>query len=182
MQKKAPFLSVSIALFWLASSQWSTAQTPNHLEIETIDIGHARVLEIHPPKFYAYSDNSRCEALAGIEWITIPAVFEIITETVIVQHGYTDVEVSPPVYTIDGAIKTAAKANLIEIPAVTKEVSRRVVKTPARQVKRIVPALCTPQTRRRLVDPRTYKIKDKSGEILDQFETPEALADYLNSK
>ena len=168
-------------LVWLTAPQWSTAQISPDSDIETIDIGNALILEISPAKYETYIDNSYCKTFDNkTEWVTIPAVFETITETVIVQKAYTDVEVSPPAYNIDGSIDTAAKAELIEIPAVTRQVTRRVVKTPARQVQRTIPNMCHPGTARRLVKPKTFTIKEEWGTVLEQFETPEALADYLN--
>ena len=182
MKKKMRYLIYTAALFSLATPQWSLAQTAPASDVETIDIGNALILEISPAKYESYRDNSNCERIRqnSTEWVTIPAVFENITETVIIQKGYTDVKVSPPVYKIDGSIKTAAKAELIEIPAVTKKVSRRKIITPARQVKRAIPLLCTPDTKRRLVKPQTFTIKEEWGTVLEHFETPEALADYLN--
>ena len=85
-------------------------------------------------------------------------------------------KVSPPAYKTDGSIETAAKAELIEIPAVTRQVSRRVVKIPARQVQRTIPNMCHPRAARRLVKPKTFTIKEEWGTVLEQFETPEALS------
>ena len=181
MQKKMRYLIYTTALFLLSAPQWTLAQTAPNSNVESIDIGDALILEISPARYETYIDNSYCKTFDNkTEWVTIPAVFETITETVIVQKAYTDVEVSPPAYNIDGSIDTAAKAELIEIPAVTRQVSRRVVKIPARQVKRTIPNMCHPSAARRLVKPKTFTIKEEWGTVLYHFETPEALADYLN--
>ena len=184
MKKKMRYFIFPALMFLLADPQWSTAQISPDSDIETIDIGNALILEISPAKYETYIDNSSCDALAKntTEWVTIPAVFETITETVIVQKAYTDVKVSPPAYKTDGSIETAAKAELIEIPAVTKQVTRRVIITPARQVKRLIPNMCHPNTARRLVKPKTFTIKEEWGTVLYHFDTPEALADYLNGQ
>ena len=184
MKKKMRYFIFPALMFLLAAPQWSTAEISPDSDIETIDIGNALILEISPAKYETYIDNSSCDALAKntTEWVTIPAVFETITEPVIVQKAYTDVKVSPPAYKTDGSIETAAKAELIEIPAVTRQVSRRVVKIPARQVKRTIPNMCHPSTARRLVKPKSFTIKEEWGTVLYHFDTPEALADYLNGQ
>jgi len=184
MKQKMRYLSFTTALFLLATPQWSLAQTAYVPDVETIDLGNALILEINPEKYETYFDSSYCDELHKntFEWVTIPAVTENRNETLIVQDAYTDVKVSPPVYNADGSMETAAKADLIEIAAVTKQVTRRVIITPARQVKRLIPNLCHHDIARRLVTPKSFTIKDKFGVILNQFETPEALADYLNSK
>ena len=171
-------------LVWVATPQWSMAQSSPNSDIKTIDIGNALILEINPEKYETYVDSSYCDELHKntFEWVTIPAVTENRNETLIVQDAYTDVKVSPPVYNADGSMETAAKADLIEIAAVTKQVTRRVIITPARQVKRLIPNLCHHDIARRLVTPKSFTIKDKFGVILNQFETPEALADYLNGQ
>ena len=171
-------------LVWVATPQWSMAQSSPNSDIERIDIGNALVLEISPEKFESYIDNSSCDTYAknAVEWVTIPAVFETITETLVVQKAYTDVKVSPAAYKADGSIETAAKAELIEIPAVTKQVTRRVIITPARQVKRLIPNLCHHDIVRRLVTPKSFTIKEEWGTVLYHFDTPEALADYLNGQ
>ena len=74
-------------LVWLTAPQWSTAQISPDSNIETIDIGNALILEISPAKYETYIDNSYCKTFDNkTEWVTIPAVFETITETVIVQN------------------------------------------------------------------------------------------------
>ena len=160
------------------------AQSSPNSNIKTIDIGNALILEINPEKYETYVDSSYCDELHKntFEWVTIPAVTENRNETLIVQDAYTDVKVSPPVYNADGSMETAAKADLIEIAAVTKQVTRRVIITPARQVKRKIPNMCHPSTARRLVKPKSFTIKEEWGTVLYHFDTPEALADYLNGQ
>jgi len=61
---------------------------------------------------------------ASTELVTVPAVFETINETIVVQEAFGNT------------------------PAVTKQIARRVVKTPARTVERAVPAVTKQETRR----------------------------------
>ena len=164
--------------FWIMVPSWSQAQDTS------IDIGDGLVLEIIPAQYETVSEN-RCNdrhALNPTEWIVVPATFESITETVIVQEAYIDVEVTPIAYNSDGSVKTAAKATMIEIAAISKQETRRVVKTPSKIVQRVVPNTCSMQTKRRLKKSKSYKIKDKSGRIVSHFETPESFTEYLNSR
>lgn len=66
---------------------------------------------------------------ASTELVTIPATYETVMETRVVQPQYTD-----------------GSGNFV--PAVTKQVSRRVVKTPARTQERVIPAVTKTETRR----------------------------------
>ena len=61
---------------------------------------------------------------ASVEYVSIPPTFETVNETVVVQEAFGNT------------------------PAVTKQISRRVVKTPARTVERIIPAVTKQETRR----------------------------------
>lgn len=172
-----------IFLLGVAAPQWSAAQEANDTRSQTMDIGNELVLEITPAKYENVTDNTRClELHNAIEWVVIPATFETITETRVVQAGYTDVEIEPPVYNFDGSIQVSAKAKMIEVPAATKQVTRRVVKTPSRVVQRTQPAICGPEMRRKQLKSKSYKIKDKSGITVNHFENAESFADYLNSK
>ena len=169
------YLSLS---FLIMAPAWSQAQDAS------IDIGGGLVLEIIPAQFENVQDTSCSDRLAQspIEWVVVPATFESITETVIVQEAYTDVEVTPIIYNSDGSVKTAAKAKMIEIPAVSKQVTRRVMKTPSKIVQRIVPNTCSFRMKRRLKKSTAYQIKDKSGTTINHFENPESFAEYLNSR
>lgn len=71
---------------------------------------------------------------ASTELVTIPATYETVMETVVVQPQYAD-----------------GSGNFI--PAVTKQVARRVIKTPASTQERIIPAVTKMETRRVLVEP-----------------------------
>lgn len=168
-------------LLLVAAPQWSTAQEANDTSNKIMDLGNGLVLEIIPATYETIADNTRCE-IPSIEWVVIPATFENVTETEIVQPGYTDVDISPPVYNYDGSIQLSAKAKVKETPAVTKQVTRRKVKTQAQVVQRTVPRMCTPQYRRKLLKPKSYKIKDKSGVTLSHFENADSFVEYINAK
>ena len=109
------------------------------------------------------------------EWITIPAVFETITETIIVQDAYTDLKVVPAVRSDDGAVLKAAELSLEPVPAVTRKVTRRVVKTPARQVFMRVPQMISFRAERVRVSEKAYILLDAEQVEIGRFETPEAL-------
>lgn len=81
-----------------------------------------------PPIFETVSETVVVQE-ASAELVTIPATYETVTETVVVQPSYRDG---------DGNF----------VPAVTKQISRRVVKTPASTRERTVPAVTKQETRR----------------------------------
>ncbi len=86
-----------------------------------------------PPVYETYTEPVVVQE-ATTELITIPATWENVTETVVVQPAYTD-----------------PQGNFT--PAVTKQQTRRVVKTPARTQERAVPAVTKLETRRRIKTP-----------------------------
>ena len=169
------YLSLS---FLIMAPAWSQAQDAS------IDIGDGLVLEVIPSQYETVQDTSCSDrhAQSPTEWVVVPATFESITETVIVQEAYTDVKITPIIYNSNGSVKTAAKAKMIEIPAVSKQVTRRVIKTPSKIVQRILPNTCSFRMKRRLKKSKSYKIKDKSGITLNHFENAESLAEFLNSR
>ena len=147
------------------------------------DIGDGLVLEHTPPQYKTIADNTRCEQLLhAIERGVTPATSETKTETVIVQEGSVEVAVTPIKYKRNGLVKTAAKVRLARIPSVSKQVTYPAVKTPSGEVQRKSSVKCKPIIRRVIWTPATYKIKDKSGATIKEFETAEALAEYINSK
>ena len=70
----------------------------------------------------------------NVEYSYVPPVFETVTETIVVQEAY----VGPGGRTI---------------PPVTKQVNRRVVKTPASTTERMIPSVTKQETRRVLKQP-----------------------------
>lgn len=172
---------IYMSLLLVAAPEWSIAQQVNDTHSsEFMDIGNELVLEIIPVKYETVLDDSRNPY--SLEWVVIPATYKTITETKIVVPSYKDVEIVPPIYNPDGSILVFAKALVKEIPAITKQVSRRVVDKPSQVVQRKVPILIKTETHRRLSKPKSYKIKDKSGVTLNHFENAESLAEFLNSR
>ena len=147
------------------------------------DIGDGLVLVHTPPQYKTIADNTRCEqSLITTEAGEIPPTSKTKTETVIVQEGSVEVAVTPIKYRKDGSVKTTAKVRIARIPSVSKELTYLVVKTSSGEVQRISHVGCKPILRRVIWTPATYKIKDKSGATINDFETAEALAEYINSK
>ena len=72
----------------------------------------------------------------SVQYVNLPKTYETVTDTVIVQPQY----IAP-----DGSI----------VPAVTEELSRRVVKTPASSQERVIPAITKEVTRRVVKTPAT---------------------------
>jgi len=147
------------------------------------DIGDGLVLEQTPNRFGTITETSRCEQLLNeTEQDVIFATSETITETVILQEGSFEVAVMPIKYNKNGSVKTAAKVRLRRIPSISKQVTYSVVKTPSGEVQIKSSGRCKPISRRIITTPATYKIKDKSGVTIKDFETAEALAEYINFK
>ena len=81
--------------------------------------------------------------------ITKPAVYKTVKEIKVVQKAYIRLSVIPAAINDKGALINPAKVVEEHVPAVTKEVHRRVIKTPAAPVEpaeyaRIIESLKTP--------------------------------------
>ena len=80
---------------------------------------------------------------ASIELVAIPPTYETVTETVVVQPQYVagDGSIVPPLtkQVSRRVVKTPASTQERTIPAVTKTQSRRIVKTPAATIETSVP-------------------------------------------
>ena len=95
---------------------------------------------------------------AATELVTIPATYETVTETIVVQDASTELVTIPATYeTVTETVVVQPQSvtygpggHQQVIPAVTKPITRRVVKTPARTVEKSVPAV-TQQIERRVV-------------------------------
>jgi len=79
---------------------------------------------------------------ASTELVTIPAVYETVTETLVVQEASTELVAIP------ATSYNPARVEERIIPAVTKQISRRVVRTPASTQERVIPAVTKQETRR----------------------------------
>lgn len=164
---KITLLVISIILLFWAEA--ASAQSKDSKAGELVNLGNGFFLEVVPPVFETISE---VREEPSEEWVTIPAVFETINETVVIQEGYTELKVIPAILTDGGSRLEPAQASLVDIPAVTKSVTRRVVKTPARVVKRTIPCLCTPQTKRRKVTETVYIFRDESGTEVARYDDP----------
>ena len=87
-----------------------------------------------------------------VELVNVPPVFETVVEPVVVQEASTELVTIPATYqTVSETIvvqpQYAAGDGSI-VPAVTKQVSRRVVRTPASTQERVIPAITKMETRR----------------------------------
>jgi len=157
-------------------AQSTTLEGSNH-----IDIGAGLSLETVPAKYITqYEEDTRPPPQA--EWVIIPATYETITKTVVLYPAYNKIDISPPVYDSEGKMLIPARAALEEVPEITREEKHRVVKTPSRVVKRIIPDLYHPKLVRKISETAYYVIRDKSGKEVDRYETPEALAQFLNTR
>ena len=153
----------------LILAQTASAQSLDLENEGLLNLGDGVVLEVVPPVFETISEVRK---EPSEEWVTIPAVFETINETVVIQEGYTELKVIPAILTDDGSRLEPAQASLVDIPAVTKKVTRRVVKIPAKVVKRTIPCLCTPQTMRRKVTETVYIFRDELGAEVARYDDP----------
>ena len=93
----------------------------------------------------------------NVEYSYVPPVFEIVTETIVVQDASTEL------VTIPATFETVTETIVVQeaylgpggrtIPPVTKQVHRRVVKTPASTTERTIPSVTKQETRRVLKQP-----------------------------
>jgi len=172
------YILLLIALF--LSSQICSAQS-NELEVGTlINLGHGIFLETTSPNYITVLEDPPDYIKNGAEELVIvPATYETITETVVVQGAHSELKVTPAIISNDGSIQQKAAASLVNIPEVTKKVSRRVVKTPARAVKRVVPYLYTPRTVRKRVKDTIYIFRNQAGEEIKRYESPVDAMRYI---
>jgi len=84
-----------------------------------------------------YEDGSG-DPMESFEFITIPAEFMTVTETVLVNPEKTEYYLTEAVSNSDGSIAGPRSVRSRQVPAVTREMERKVVKTPKRFVERKV--------------------------------------------
>lgn len=84
---------------------------------------------------------------ASVEYVSIPPVYETVTETVVVQEASTELVVIP------ATAYSPARTTERTVPAKTSTVNRRVIRTPASTVERTVPAVTKQVARRVLKTP-----------------------------
>ena len=127
------------------------------------------------PTQLGYGERKIKVADAYVEYEIVPAVFDEVTETVEVERERTEIETLPATYRTEikrvktkeasarwnpacapiAAEDTSAipAACLLEIPAEYQDVTRELIATPARTVKRVIPGKTQAVTRKILVTP-----------------------------
>ena len=95
----------------------------------------------------------------SVEYVTKPAEYETVTETVVVQPASVEYVTPPKAYdTVTETIVVQPQYIAPDgsvVPAVTQELSRRVVKTPTVSIERAIPAITKQVTRRVVKTPAT---------------------------
>lgn len=165
-----------ITIFLLALSQTAYAQNSSDNPHDLIPLENGYFLEIIPAKYVTqWAETPEEYKTPQYEWVTIPAVYENYTETEIVQDAYVSLKVIPAVRADDGTVLQAAELSLENIPAVTRTVTRRVEKTPARHVKRTIPSFYHPGLIRKRVKDPAYILRNAEQVEIARFEDPKML-------
>jgi len=133
-----------------ASTELVTIPATFETVTETIVVQPQSVEYVAVPPIYEWVDGD----VEGnsVEYVTIPAQYETVQESVVVQ------EASSELVTIPATFMTVSETVVVQpqyvaqdgslVPAVTKQQSRRVVKTPASTQERTIPAVTKMETRR----------------------------------
>lgn len=167
---KIILLVISInLLFW---AQAASAQSKDTKAGELVNLGNGIFLEVVPPEYMTFLGETPEYYKNSEEWVIIPATYETITKTIIIQEGYSELQVIPASIADDGSRLEPAKASLVEVPAITKAETHRVVRTPSRAVKRTIPNLYHPSTRRKKVSDAIYIFRDGSGIEVARYDDP----------
>jgi len=197
-------------------------------------IGEGWALEILPPKYETFTEyvvvqegNELVTIPATFEWVketseilktnakqvveivTIPAKYETVTAPEEVKPAQTEYYLAEPVYDSTGTLKSPGAIKGRHVPAVMKNVTRRVIKVPARSEERVIPnvplvrrdgyvrivktpAITKPRnvpdvtktvTRRRVKHSQRLIVRHPNGEIahiFDKYENLTAFVDSLN--
>ena len=134
--------------------------------------------------------------------VIIPPQHETVTLTIEFEPMRIEYYLSEPVYNSSGTLETAGVVKSRDIPAITKRVSRRVVKTPVRIEERpvarrkgyvrvlkkpvtissrTIPAVFKPVTISRVKYPQRFVIKRPDGEIAHIFDTVEDFTAFTDN-
>jgi len=162
------FAPILLCLF-SASAMAAAAQDADVAALT--NLGNGVFLEVEPAKFVTFVEETP-EWMKQPQWVTIPATFETINETITVQEAYSELKLTPATFADDGSLLQSAQASLIDIPTVTKTITRRVMKTPPRVVRRTVPNMYHPPTRRKKVREALYVFRDEAGTEIARYEDP----------
>ena len=123
----------------------------------------------------AYSGSTSSTSMGG-GFTSGGPVFETISEPIVVQEALTELVTIPATY------ETVMETMVVQpayngTPAVTKQVPRRVVKSPASTMERVVPAVTKTMTRRILKNPGS----SSQGAVATQSGASNALNESLLS-
>ena len=176
------YLVFSICVWIGLSSLQSTAFAQTPPENNLVTLGNGMIVETIPAKYVTIVGETPEEFLKpnAEEWIVIPAVYETVTETIILEEGFSSLKITPAIYSNDGVLLEKAVAIVEHIPPVTRDVSVQVVKTPAKAVKRTIPNRYHPPTLRQRVKDEIYIIRDEKGVEIQRYEDPSALVAFVN--
>ncbi|MGB0907732.1 MAG: hypothetical protein ACPGVT_09575 [Maricaulaceae bacterium] len=169
---------IMFSFFSIAIPSFASSNVTHKIQ----DIGGGLSLITVLPVFETVRDETSCPKFPKEEWVEVPAVYETYMDTEVAQYAYRTLDVTPPEYDGAGRLKNLAKAEWKDIPAVTREVPRHRVKTPATVKKRVIPSVCKTVTKRVMKSPTVYLIKTDLGIIIQSYSDQEDLADFLNSR
>ena len=166
-----------------ASVEYVAAPATYETVKETVVVQEASTELVTIPGEYEWVDGEIEGSTTEI--VTVPAEYETVTETIVVQNASTELVSIPPSYqTVQETIvlqpEYIAKDGSV-VPAITEEISRQVVKTPARTTERAIPAKTSTVTRRVVKTPaktveRVVPYETKDGKTRVQI-TPSRTAE-----
>lgn len=163
-----------------------------------------------PPTFEWVKEDSetfKTHQRTVTEIITFPATYESITAPEEVKPARTEYSLGAPVYDSTGTLETSGAIKAHNVPAVMKNISRRVIKVPARSEERVIPnvplvrrdgyvrivktpAITKPRdvpvvvktvTRKRVKHPQSFAVKSPNGEVAHIFRKFEDLTAFVDS-
>ncbi len=172
-----------IFLIILATSLFSfntaSAQTPATKEL---DIGNGLVLKTSEAVFGTFVDNSTCDGSSNVnDYIITPPEFETIEKTIIRKPSYEVLEINQFDLT-NRENSPSFKARVITIPEIAETIKIKRLKTQTQIRKRIIPWMCTPRTKRKIIEPATYSIYNKNENLIREFENAKEVMEFLNSR
>ncbi|MGB0906515.1 MAG: hypothetical protein ACPGVT_03395 [Maricaulaceae bacterium] len=110
---------------------------------------------------------------SGVEYITCPAKYVMQAETITIMPARVEYETLPAIYSETGEVKTAAKIIARIRPAVTEERERRVIAAPCGTVEKLIPAIIKKRTRNLIKKPAYILIREKDGNVIRRFRLDE---------
>jgi len=152
-----------------ASSELVTIPATFETVTETVVVQPQSVEYVTIPPVYEWVDGE-IEG-SSIEYDTIPAEYETVVEPVIVQEASTELVTIPATYqTVMEIVVLQPQYEAPDgsvVPAVTKQETRRVIKTPASTQERTIPAVTKMETRRVVKTPASTVERVVPNEIKD---------------